>query len=567
MNSVVILLLAVITALIGYYVYAKYVDEKIIQADPKKATPAVMYMDGVDFMPTSRHVLIGYQFKSIAALGPITGPIIAIQWGWLPALLWILFGVFFIGWVHDYSSAILSMRNEGQSFGALSYRLISPRARVTLLSFIYFYLILILAAFGDIVATMMAKISSVPFAILALMGTGALAGWMIYKKRSDILYTTFLMVALSLIGIYLGTVLKIPGSKTLWVLFALLFSYLGAVLPIWSYTQPINYISFYLVFLGMLGAALGILIGHPVASTPAFTTYTIGVGPLWPILFVTIACGAISGWHSLVSSSGTARQLQNETHNRYVTAGAMFLEMVLAALAIIIASATFKDFGAYAAEMKASGPAGVFAKGMSSLLAYLGIPGGFGTAFAGAIFVILAITVMQLVLRFARIATAELAGDAIPALRNMHLGALLAMAITYLLIATGTYGYIWTLFGGSNQLMASLALMMVTIWLASQKRNYHYALWPMVFMFLTTISALAWTAYRMYENIGKLQAGKLPPPAGQTVGMAVAGNGISILIALFLLVAALILVWDGFKAFGKAVWPTTSLGQGKTKEA
>jgi len=567
MNAVVILLVAIVTALIGYYVYAKYVDEKIIQVDPKKATPAVMYMDGVDFMPTSRHVLIGYQFKSIAALGPVTGPIIAVQWGWLPAVLWILFGVFFIGWVQDYSSAILAMRNEGQSFGALSYRLISPRARVTLLSFIYFYLILILAAFGDIVATMMAKISSVPFAILALMATGALAGWMIYKKRADIIYTTLLMVVLSLISIYLGTVLKIPGSKTLWVLFALFFSYLGAVLPIWSYTQPINYISFYLVFLGMLGAALGTLIGHPSVTTPAFTSFTIGIGPLWPILFVTIACGAISGWHSLVSSSGTARQLQNETHTRYVTAGAMFLEMILAALAIIIATSTFKDFGAYAAEMKSSGPAGVFAKGMSSLLAYLGIPAGFGTAFAGAIFVILAITVMQLVLRFARIATAELAGDTVPVLRNVHVGAFLAMAITFILIITGTYGYIWTLFGGSNQLMASLALMMVTIWLAGQKRNYHFALWPMIFMFVTTISALAWTAWSMYDKIGLLAAGKLAPPAGQTVGMAIAGNWISILIAVFLLVAAIILVWDGFKVFFKVIGPSTGVTTGKAKEA
>jgi len=549
-SSVLALGLAVVVAIIGYYVYARYVDEKIIKADPKKATPAKMYMDGVDFMPTGKHVLFGYQFKSIAALGPVTGPIVAMQWGWLPGLLWIVFGTFFIGWVQDYVSAIMGLRNDGQSFGALSYRLISPRGRLTLLAFIYFYLILIVAAFGDMVASMMAKLSSVPLAILALMAVGMLSGWMIYKKKIDILLTTAVMVILAMLAIWLGSVVPIPASKLVWVLFALLFSYLGAVLPIWSYTQPINYISFYLVALGMLGAIIGILVGHPTFSAPAFTTYTIGAGPLWPILFVTIACGAISGWHSLVSSSGTARQLENEADTRYVAGGSMFLEMILATIALIIAGAAFANFDAYKTALK-GGPATVFSVGMAKFFGFIGISESFGTVFAGAMFVILAITVMQLVVRFARIATAELVGDALPVFRNQHVGAIVTVLIVFGLIYTNTWSYIWTLFGGSNQLMASLALLMASIWLASQKKAHGWTLWPALFMFVTTIFALGLTARSLILNVGKLQAGTLKPAAGQTVGLAIGGNAVAAAIAIFLMIAALILIYDGLRMYFK----------------
>ncbi len=550
MNSVLALGLAVLVAIIGYYVYARYVDTKIIKSDPNKATPAKMYMDGVDFMPTGRHVLFGYQFKSIAALGPVTGPIVAIQWGWLPGLLWIVFGTLLIGWVHDYVSAVVGLRNEGQSFGALSYKLISPRGRLTLLAFIYFYLLLIVAAFGNIVASMMAQLSSVPLAILALMAVGVLAGWMIYKRRIDILLTTAIMVILALVSIWLGTKVPIVASKTIWVVFALIFCYLGAVLPIWSYTQPINYISFYLVFLGMLGAIIGIIVGHPDFSVPSFTTWSIGVGPLWPILFVTIACGAISGWHSLVSSSGTARQLEKETDARYVAGGSMFLEMMLATIALIIAGAAFANFDAFKEALKA-GPATVFSVGMSKFFGHIGIPEGFGTAFAGAMFVILAITVMQLVVRFARIATAELAGDAVPVLRNMHVGTIITVLIVFGLIQTNTWSYIWTLFGGSNQLMASLALFIATIWLASQGKKHGFTLWPGLFMFVTTIAALGMTALSLYRNIIKLQSGAAAPPAGQSVGLAIGGNAVACAIAVFLMIAALVLIYDGLKMYFK----------------
>jgi len=206
MNSVVVLILGFIVFFIGYRIYARYIDTKIIKSDPKKATPAKMYMDGVEFMPTSKNILFGYQFKSIAGAAPVIGPIIAIQWGWLPALLWLLLGAFFIGWVHDYSSAIVAMRNEGASFGGLSYKLISPKARIILLCFIYFFLLLVAGAFGNIVVDAAIGQKSSPMAWLLLTIGGVLAGQMIYRWKKDIILTTIVTVVIALLGIYLGTV-------------------------------------------------------------------------------------------------------------------------------------------------------------------------------------------------------------------------------------------------------------------------------------------------------------------------------------------------------------------------
>src|SRR5512136_3151796 len=233
MNSIVVLILGLIIFYIGYRIYAKYIDSKIIKADPKRATPAKMYMDGVEFMPTSKNILFGYQFKSIAGAAPIIGPIVAIQWGWLPALLWILLGAFFIGWVHDYSSAMVAMRHEGASFGGLSYKLISPRARIILLSFIYFYLLLIAGAFGNIVVSTAIGLKASPMAWLFLTIGGILAGQMIYKWKKDIILTTVVTVLIALCGIWLGTIApsnailgdELSNNRPLWAVVAFVFCY------------------------------------------------------------------------------------------------------------------------------------------------------------------------------------------------------------------------------------------------------------------------------------------------------------------------------------------------------
>ncbi|MGD2105672.1 MAG: carbon starvation CstA family protein, partial [Anaerolineae bacterium] len=341
MNAIVVLVIAAVGLAVGYFVYARSIHRNVIRPDDSKATPAKMYMDGVDFTPASRNVLFGYQFKSIAALGPIGGPIVAAQYGWLPGLLWIILGTFFIGWVQDYASIVVPMREEGDTFGALSYKLISPRARNILLIFIYLYLLLIMGAFGQVIGINFMSTPTVPFGLLSILLMGILAGQMTYKWKQDIVLTTVITVVVALLGIVVGQTpgvanvfaglnqsLGATGQKYFWSIAFAVICYLGAVLPIWRWAQPTNYVSFWIVALGMAGGILGMIVwtfqgGATFGDFPAFTSFNVaGLGPLWPILFVTIACGAVSGWHSLVSSSGTARQIEKESDALPVGGGA-----------------------------------------------------------------------------------------------------------------------------------------------------------------------------------------------------------------------------------------------------
>lgn len=546
MNSVVVLILGLIVAFIGYRIYAKYIDSKIIKSDPKKMTPAKMYMDGVEFMPTSKGILFGYQFKSIAGAAPIIGPIVAIQWGWLPALIWILGGALFIGWVQDYSSAMMAMRNDGASFGGLSHKLISPRARIILLSFIYFYLLLIAGAFGNVVVSTAVGLKAAPMAWLLLTIGGVLAGQMIYRWKKDIILTTIVTVVIALAGIWLGTIapsdkvlgLDLSNSRWLWAICAFVFCYFAAVLPIWRFALPINYVASYIVFLGLFFGVIGVFILHPNFTLPAYTNFFIGIGPIWPIMFVTIACGSISGWHSIVSSSGTARQLENELDARPVGGGVMFVEMMLAVFALVIAGTIYAAPAEYGAAI-AKGPGVIFAAGVSKFLGALGLPAALGSSYGSVMMIVLAITIMQLVIRFMRVATSELLSDVSPVFRNAHIGTFIACILGMILVLTGWWQYLWVLFGGANQLMASLALMLITLWLMSEKRPSKWTFYPMIFMFITTIAALIYTSYSLLNKVFK----------GAVKGEALIGNTLMGFVGLFLVVAALILGVEGFKAF------------------
>jgi len=521
-----------------------------------------MYMDGVDFIPANRNVLFGYQFKSIAALGPILGPIIAVQWGWLPALAWIILGTFFIGWVQDYSSIIMGVREEGQTFGALSYRLISPRARNILLAFIYVYLLMIMGAFGIQVGFVLLTRPAVPLGVIILTLAGLLAGQMTYKWKQDIILTTVVTVVIALVGIWVGTLpavknffaalygldaegkspilfLQVTRAGFIGSLLVLIFCYLGAVLPIWRWAQPINYVAFWVVLFGVLGGILGLLIGRPsLGDFPAYQTFMGPAGPLWPMLFVTIACGAISGWHSLVSSSGTARQLEKETDALYVGGGAMFLEMVFATLAFLTATAGV-GFAKYT-EMKGwTVPAAVFPQGLSTFLNYWGLDAalgqGFGAAYGSVFLTLMALTIMHLVVRFMRVASAEALGDRFPILRNVHVGTIIALLLTIFLIWFAPFLRIWGIFGAANQLMASLALLLITLWLMSRAKSYQWTFWPFAFMFITTVGALLWQAYDSLFV-------KLPAQKDLTGQVAFITMGV---LALILVVLAVILVVDG----------------------
>jgi carbon starvation protein len=570
--SIVILVIGLVAIALGYGWYARMIDRNIVQPDDKRATPAKMFMDGVDFTPANRNVLFGYQFKSIAALGPIVGPIVAVRWGWLPALIWIVVGTFFIGWVQDYASIVVGVREEGQTFGALSYRLISPRARGILLIFIYCYLLLIMGAFGKIVGYDLMTNPAVPLGVILVIVFGLLAGQMTYRWKQDIILTSVVTVVGSFLGIWIGTLSGVQdifvwisnlggdsspvlwGSVTwaqfFWSLITLVLCYFGAVLPIWRWAQPINYVAFWIVFLGILGGTIGLIIWHPSvpADFPAFTNWDGqigelgGLGWLWPVLFVTIACGAISGWHSLVSSSGTARQLEKEGDALFVGGGSMFLEMFVAVLSLLAAlvgvgAAEGLGWPKYVELVSAGKNAGVFAVGLSQFLAKIGIPTSFGLPYGSVFLTLMALTIMYLVVRFMRVASAEFLGDQIPVLRNVHVGSVVALVLSAVLIWTGFWARIWVLFGGANQLMASLALLIISLWLMSKGKNYLWSFVPFVFMFITTIVALGITGYKSFNAID------FGADAGLAIGNLIAGG-----LAVILIICAGFLAWDGIQA-------------------
>jgi carbon starvation protein len=621
MNTLWIVVIGVLTSYLAYNLYAKWIDRNIIQSDAKRATPARMYMDGVDFMPTSRNILFGYHFKAIAAAGPIVGPITAANlWGWSPSLAWLVLGVSFIGWVSDYSAIMVAVRNDGNSLSAIAHKLIAPRTRTILFVFIFFYLMLLAGAFVGILAAILSARPDVPFGIVMLALMGLLAGQMMYRWKMGIMRVTVFVVALTLGGMVAGPwgqhrdakgtlvqgpvaaaivqlngavdelndrqplfsvedptaadpripapgkdgkrastaaydastgLLKTLPNYLLWMAFLFAFSYMGANLPIWRFAQPVNYIGFWITSITILLSALGMVVA-PLLETKDAAGNLIGAfalpavkdlgfaidsakawQPLWPMLFVTIACGAISGWHALVGSIGTARQIEYDTDALPVGAGAMlFGEFPLALLSLTAVSIA-----------GAGGGGGRFAIGVGKLV-YAGtfglIPETFGTALGFATFVIIVLTVTQLVFRVMRVTLAEWVGDAIPPMRNMHVSSFISMGFTAALVLSGTWVYLWQMFGASNQLMAALSLLVVAVWLKSEKRNPSYAVIPMVFMYFTTLAATAVTARNLYVTIAanpKMSA------------LPVAGAWAMIAVSVLLFVAAVIIGWDGYKAY------------------
>jgi carbon starvation protein len=347
--------------------------------------------------------------------------------------------------------------------------------------------------------------------------------------------------------------IKTMPSYLLWALFLLVFSYLAATLPIWRFAQPVNYIGFWITLLAIglsaIGAVLAPFIKPAVGAFALDPVKTLGFSydptkawqPLWPMLFVTIACGAISGWHALIGSIGTARQLEYETDALPVGGGAMFTENTLALLSLVAVSIA-----------GTGGGAGRFAAGIGSLLTVLFGDGFkvFGTALGFGTFMIIVLTVTQLVFRVMRVTLSEWAGEAIPVLKNMHISTVISMLLTILLVLTGTWVYLWQLFGAANQLMAALSLLIVTVWLKEQKKNPAYALWPTLFMFITTLAATLVTARNLFVTI---------VPRG---GFAAGGAWAMILISALLFVSALFIGWDGYQAYQRY-----AKGTGKAKKA
>jgi carbon starvation protein len=562
MYSLVALIISIVWIVLVYRFYGKYVDRKIVVSDNKRPTPAIMYMDGVDFMPANKNVLFGFQHRSICGLGPIAGAIFGVNWGWLPAMAYLLVGVALLGWVHDYTSTMVAVRREGMSLGGMSYTLISPRARTLISIFIYFNLMLSFGAFALMIAGTLTNPAG-PLGIIIWVLMGLLTGQMLYKWKQSIVVTTLVTLVITFVGIFyltnLGPVTAlfkaISGGDNppiifgtinqptfIWVMVTLVYCYFGSTLPIWRWAQPLNYLGFWVVFFGMIAIALGIVFWNPTfGNFPAFKGWWWGSNPLWPMLFVTIMCGAVSGWHSLVGSSGTARMIEKETDTLPVTGGAMLLETIMGMLTLIIAVSAFGSYEGFAAVLK-KGPPAVFAMGAAKFLSHVGIPIESAAVFSNIMFAIIALTLIHLGVRFMRLYGSDVLGGYWPIFKNVKFSTLFTLAIFALFCFTGILATLWFLGGAFNQMLASMSLLIASCWLAYEKKNYRFTLLPSIFLFVTTISAAVWISYQTIKHFYTTP--------NITTNRAV-GDWLTGLIALFLVYCAGTLIKDGFAAIRK----------------
>jgi len=565
-ESLIVMLSGILVYGIVYQFYVKWFDKNVIQSDPTRQTPAHTYLDGVEFFPSNKYVMLGWHWKSIAALAPVTGPALAIVWGWLPGFLWILIGNSLIGWLHDYNAMVSSVRNEGASLGPMTYQLIGPRARRVLIWFLGFYTILIFAAFLGALAPIVANkalggfSSLISFLVMGIVGV--VSGFAIFKAKVNVVMVTAVSLVLIATSVYLvqvvwGTAINNAFTSTFpdaltqqdIILGVMLgFSFLGAVLPLWAFAMPINYLGFYVAYFVIASIITSSFVVPQTFQAPLFTsvfaplTFGAGAGvflfafPLWPLMFVTIACGACSGWHGLIGSSLTSKQLDNESDAHFVGGGSMLLEGILGMTSVVAVGAL--PLSAWQGKTIAS--LGLYVQGGARYLANLGFSTAVGTSIMALMVLVLGLTLTQLALRFARLTISEMAG--VKTFKNIYLTTIVAAVLTYLLTSnrvtpTGLWGFIWALFGGSNQLLAGVTLLVTTVWLAKLKRRTVFTGVPAIFMITTTIVALAYTAYATF-SIGFT-----------TSGVKAYGSDLAGIIATILMILGLVIVYDGWKAY------------------
>ncbi len=498
MSAIVLLLFAIAAFLVAYLTYGAYLAKKL-GLDPSRPTPAHRMKDGTDYIPAKAPVLLGHHFASIAGAGPIIGPVTAAVFGWVPVALWIIVGTIFIGAVHDFSSLVASIRHKGRSIGEIIKENVGNNGKILFCIFTWLTLILILAVFAIVIANTFVAVPEAGSASVFFLIIAVAFGFSVYRSNLPLLASSVIGVAFLFVAIWLGMMFPLKLSFTVWIWVLFVYAAIAAVAPVWILLQPRDYLNSFLLYGMMAGAIIGILIANPTIQMPAFTGFKTNLGYLFPILFVTVACGAISGFHSLVSSGTTSKQLDKETDAKLIGFGGMLIESVLAIVALITAAILLQaDYGA---ALKAGGPAALFSKSVGGFLVKLGIPLKVGISFAALVVSAFALTTLDTATRLARFIFQELftvkkqaagessAGNSI--FTNMYFATAVTCILAALLAFSGKWKLIWPMFGAANQLLAALALLAVAAWLARQGIGNKFALLPMIFMFVVTLSALA----------------------------------------------------------------------------
>ncbi len=518
MNSVLIAILVFIAYILAYRFYCGFLSKRIFGIDPQRITPAHRYRDGIDFVPTKRSILFGHHFTSIAGAGPIVGPAIAVIWGWLPALVWVVFGSIFMGAVHDFGALVVSARHKGKSIGEITKELIGPRARTLFLLFIFFALLIVLAVFALVIGILFMMYPETVLPVWLQIPVAIALGIYIYRFRGNPLIPSLIALALLYGFMYLGILypVKLPpfimGNEILtWVVVLLVYAYVASILPVWVLLQPRDYINSHQLFVGLGLLYLGLFIGMPQIVAPAVNPAPSGAPSMLPFLFITVACGAISGFHSLVSSGTTVKQLDNERDMPFIGYGSMLIEGVLAVLVILVCTAGFPSLAAwthhYADWSSAQGlgaKVGAFVEGGAVFLSYVGIPVEFGKSIVAVFVISFAATTLDTATRIQRYVIAELAEDMkLKPLTGRHPATLVAVLSAFFLsmLKWGKGGLIlWPLFGTVNQLMGGLALLTVTMYLVRLRKPAYYTLLPMVFMLVISAFAMTTNLVKFFEQ-------------------------------------------------------------------
>ncbi len=506
MNSLLLALGALILFFLGYRFYGSAL-ERLFDVNPQNKTPAHTKYDGVDYVPAKNWlVLFGHHFSSIAGAGPILGPVIACAvWGWGPAVLWIIIGSIFIGGIHDFSSLMVSIRSDGRSIGDTAEATLGIRAKIIFSLFIWLSLILVIAVFAASAAKTLETTPEIVIPTFGIIPTAILVGLMLYRWRINTVISTIIGVVLLFILILLGYYLPVKWTYQGW-LFTLLiaYAYTASILPVNIILQPRDYLSFFVLFFGLIVGYLGLIITHPAIHTPSFVSFKGGEGYLFPMMFVTIACGAISGFHSLVASGTTSKQLNNERDARRIGYGAMLTEGVLSILAIIAVCAGLYWFGGpegfvYPELIKGGKWIVAFGKGFGEITKP--ILGVFGMFIGITMLKTFIVTTLDTATRITRYIGTELFGERLGLgfMKNMYINSAIVIGLaTYL--AMGPWQSIWPVFGASNQLVAALALLVVTTWLLSRQKMTIYTLIPAIFMLGVTITALILQAVKFFTD-------------------------------------------------------------------
>lgn len=538
MLSLGMVLISIILFIIAYKTYGTYLANQW-GIDPSVPTPAHTREDGVDFVPAKPQVLLGHHFASIAGAGPINGPIQAAVFGWVPVLLWIIIGGIFFGGVHDYGSLTASMKNNGKSVGTIVEDYMGNTGKTLFSAFAWLTLVLVVAAFGSIVAQSFESTPVVATASILFMIEAIIFGYFVYRKGVSLGIATVIGVIVLFCCIYIAQFFPIQLSATTWTLILGIYAFIASTAPVWILLQPRDYLNSFLLYTMMIGAVVGIIIARPEIQLESFAGFKIEAANgaskfLFPTLFITVACGAISGFHSLVGSGTTSKQIDNEKDAKLIGYGGMLIECALAAIALVTAAYLTKEN--YGQILSDKGPTVLFSMGIADFMAKFGIPYEHGLTFVTLSVSAFALTTLDTATRLARFIFQEFfeKNDGVgeqPILTNKWASTTITVIIAFAFALKG-YQLIWPIFGSANQLLAGLALLGVAGWLKSKNRNYKMIIAPMFFMFAATLTAL------IVET--KNYFGKATVDGG-------ASNWIMTILPIVLFILALILMKIGFQ--------------------